>query len=45
MLNKVKIPMIMILLLIVIIVVGDDETRHFLKESAKRMLKRPTREV
>jgi len=45
MLKKIMKPMIFTLLAFVIIVIGDDETRLFLKGTAKRMLKRTTGEV
>lgn len=42
MLKKSMKPMTFILLAFVIIVIGDDETRLFLKRTAKKMLKRET---
>ncbi|MGM8366778.1 hypothetical protein ACLIBG_15095 [Virgibacillus sp. W0181] len=45
MLRKSLKPIIYILLAFAIIVIGDDETRHFLKRTVKRMFKREHEEI
>ncbi len=43
--KKLKKPMLFMLLALVIIIIGDDETRDFLKKTAKRIRNRNGKNV